>query len=482
ADSVTVTSNTFSSNVGSGVLGAGSNNAFDSNTVDGNGGGGFFLGSRGSTTRNNQFTDNTVSNNTGAGFTFRGPTGQPTEITDDNRILRGSVTVKSGTGIELAFGSNGGVQPPAITDIRSGGTFVVSGTAALNAQIQVYADGDDEGAPFLGNTTSSDGDGTWSINTWAYTDMTAIATAVKAGALVLRATQTTAQGTSEFSGAITGIRGIATCDGGATLLTGALVQLYSGSALVGSTFSDGNTAAYLFTGVAPNATYIVRITLAPIEGPGVTISCSVTTTTDASGASTVGGGVVVPNRGNHVWPKALDLSDRTKGATLLGDRNWRIDDFIFQEGQATWFKVPVRPGQRVLVTVTNVPADHSVALYKDIRALFDAQVASLTGTPEEKLAAIRRLHAFVAPAAPSPDALSPDELSPDELSPDALSPDALSPDALSPDALSPDELSPDELSPDALSPDALSPDALSPDALSPDELSSAYAGAQTAAL
>src|SRR4029079_2596490 len=187
-----------------------------------------------------------------------------------------------------------------------------------------------------------------------------------------------------------------------------------------------------------------------------------------------GGGVVVPNRGNHVWPKALDLSDPTKGATSLGDRNWRIDDFIFQEGQATWFKVPVRPGQRVLVTVTNVPADYSVALYKDIRALFDAQVASLTGTPEAKHAAIRRLDASVAPDALSPDALSPDELSPDELSPDALSPDALSPDELSPDALSPDELSPDELSPDALSPDALSPDELSPDALSPDALSDAY--------
>src|SRR4029079_13510369 len=119
ADSVTVTSNTFSSNVGSGVLGAGSNNAFDSNTVDGNGGGGFFLGSRGSTTRNNQFTDNTVSNNTGAGFTFRGPTGQPTEITDDNRILRGSITGNGGKGIDLSFGSNGGVQPPAITDLVS---------------------------------------------------------------------------------------------------------------------------------------------------------------------------------------------------------------------------------------------------------------------------------------------------------------------------------------------------------------------------
>ena len=288
------------------------------------------------------------------------------------------------------------------------------------------------------------------------------------------------------------ITGVATCgvnsDGQPVLLTGATVELYTGSFRVDTTFADAETASYEFAPVAPNATYTIRIRkfiprFPSIEGAivGTTISCAATTTTGSDG-SNVPSGVSIPNRGNHVWPKALDLSDASKGATLLGDRDWRIDDYIFQQGQATWFKVPVRPGQRVLVKVTNVPADYSVALYKDIRALFDAQVASLTGTTEEKLAAIRRLDASVAPDALSPDALSPDELSPDELSPDALSPDALSPDALSPDALSPDELSPDELSPDALSPDALSPDALSPDALSPDALSDAYAGAQTAAL
>ncbi|MEO8632405.1 MAG: hypothetical protein ABI466_03535, partial [Chloroflexota bacterium] len=128
---------------------------------------------------------------------------------------------------------------------------------------------------------------------------------------------------------------------------------------------------------------------------------------------------------------------------------------------------------------------YSVALYKDIRKLYDEQIAALE---EDPLAAIQDMDASVAPDALSPDELSPDELSPDELSPDELSPDELSPDELSPDELSPDELSPDELSPDELSPDALSPDALSPDELSPDELSpdelspDAYAAAQTAAL
>lgn len=483
ADSLTVTNNVLSNNIGVGILGAGSNSTFTGNTISNNGGDGVFMGFPGSTTRGNLFLDNTVTGNNGNGFLFRGPDGNPTEITDGNRIERGSITGNALKGISLAFGANGGIQPPAITDIGVTSTLVVSGTSGSAALVYVYADPGDEGETFLGSVLATEF-GQWTISSWVVPDMTAIITALKAGALTLHATQAMSLGSSEFSSGVsaTGISGIATCDGGATLLTGATVELYSGDALVASTFSEFPTGAFFFDGVAPNATYRIRIFSFPIEGPGITVECWLTTTTDGSGSSSVSGGVEIPNHHNHVWPAALDMSDPTKGASLLGDRDWRIDDYIFQQGQSTWFKVPVRPGQRVLVKVTNVPADYSVALFKDIRALFDAEIASLTGTPEEKLAAIARLDAAVAPDALSPDALSPDELSPDELSPDALSPDALSPDELSPDALSPDELSPDELSPDALSPDALSPDELSPDALSPDALSDAYAGAQTAAL
>ena len=483
ADSLTVTGNRLTFNTGVGILGAGSNSTFTGNTISNNGGDGVFMGFPGSTTRGNLFLDNTLASNNGNGFLFRGPDGNPTEITDANRIERGSITSNALKGISLAFGANGAIQPPAITDVSVTSTLVVRGTSGSAALVYVYADPGDEGETFLGSTLATEF-GQWTISSWVVPDMTAIITALKAGALTLHATQAMSLGSSEFSSGVsaTGISGIATCDGGTTLLTGATIELYSGDALLASTFSEFPTGAFFFDGVAPNATYRIRIFSFPIEGPGITVECWITTTTDGSGSSSVSGGVQIPNHKNHVWPAALDMSDPTKGASLVGDRDWRINDYIFQQGQSTWFKVPVRPGQRVLVKVTSVPADYSVALFKDIRALFDAYVASLTGTTEERLAAIARLDAAVAPDALSPDALSPDELSPDELSPDALSPDALSPDELSPDALSPDELSPDELSPDALSPDALSPDELSPDALSPDALSDAYGGAQTAAL
>jgi len=269
------------------------------------------------------------------------------------------------------------------------------------------------------------------------------------------------------------LSGIAECDNGdgTTRLPGATVELFSGSVLVDTTIAALRTAAYSFTGVAPNATYTLRFTKAfPLADPPYTISCSTTTTTDANGNGTSQPGTFILNRHNHIWPTAYPL---LSGVPLT--------DFIFREGQSTWFKIPVKPGQRVSVKITNLPANYSLALFKDIRQLYDQQIAALSGS--DPLGAINNIDAAVAPDALSPDELSPDELSPDELSPDELSPDELSPDELSPDELSPDELSPDELSPDALSPDELSPDELSPDELSPDELSpDAYAGAQTAAL
>ncbi|HET9808696.1 MAG TPA: beta-propeller fold lactonase family protein, partial [Candidatus Limnocylindria bacterium] len=269
------------------------------------------------------------------------------------------------------------------------------------------------------------------------------------------------------------ISGVARCDNGdgSTLLPGATVELYSGSALVDTTVAALRTAEFSFTDIAPNSTYRLRFSLHVVtEFDEYTISCWGTLTTDPDGNATTEPGTFIPNRHNHIWPTAYPLVSDVP-----------ITDYIFREGQSTWFKIPVKPGQRVSVKMTNVPANYSLGLYKDIRQLYDQQIAALSGS--DPLGAIANIDAAVAPDALSPDELSPDELSPDELSPDELSPDELSPDELSPDELSPDELSPDELSPDALSPDELSPDELSPDELSPDELSAdAYAAAQTAAL
>jgi len=139
-----------------------------------------------------------------------------------------------------------------------------------------------------------------------------------------------------------------------------------------------------------------------------------------------------------------------------------LDVYIEQPGLSRWFRFEVHPGQQIVVTLTDLPGNYDLTLYKDIvQAYMD--ITNAVDLP--------KLDAEFAPDAFSPDAFSPDAFSPDAFSPDAFSPDAFSPDAFSPDAFSPDAFSPDAFSPDAFSPDAFSPDAFSPDAFSPDAFS-----------
>ena len=284
-----------------------------------------------------------------------------------------------------------------------------------------------------------------------------------------------------LAGAITGV---ARC--GSAI--GTSVVLRSGSVVVDQQAGLVN-GAFRFVGTAPNATYGLDYTVATtLSGPPALFAgpppppppptCSVVVTTDASGNATAPGGSLITDLKNHTWTSAFRLDPQAGGTPSI--TKFGQIDYVAVSGRSDWYVVHVAPGQRILVKLTGtsgtaLPADLSLALFKDIRAYLTAKQSALSQDP---LQTIRNNDASTAPDALSPDALSPDALSPDALSPDALSPDALSPDALSPDALSPDELSPDELSPDALSPDALSPDALSPDELSPD----AYSGAQTATI
>ncbi len=279
-----------------------------------------------------------------------------------------------------------------------------------------------------------------------------------------------------------GYQGVAQCsngDGGTTLLPFARAELLTGMSVLYTTTADAN-ATYYFPTLGKNTTFGVRYTSAD----GKTM-CATTLTTNSDGLTVSGTGVPPFDRKNHTWTSAQYLDPITQiiegtpaaGTVIKSGES----DYLVRAGESDWYKVRIAPGQKVLIKLTGIgttvslPADFSLALFKDIRAYLNSTKTQVNADP---LAAIQNHDAASTPDALSPDALSPDALSPDALSPDALSPDALSPDALSPDALSPDELSPDELSPDALSPDALSPDALSPDALSPD----AYSGAQTATI
>ncbi len=186
------------------------------------------------------------------------------------------------------------------------------------------------------------------------------------------------------------------------------------------------------------------------------------TATDPAGNTSEFSLCAVPGIDNTSWPKAhrLQWREATTNTYRVG-----IEQRITRPGESRWYKFTVQPESRLIIALTDLPANYDLTVYKDIAEMYQS-LTTLTDTND-----LEELDAEFAPDAYSPDAYSPDAYSPDAYSPDAYSPDAYSPDVFSPDAYSPDAYSPDAYSPDAYSPDAYSPDAYSPDAYSPDAYS-----------
>ena len=145
-----------------------------------------------------------------------------------------------------------------------------------------------------------------------------------------------------------------------------------------------------------------------------------------------------------------------------GVNSAEIDQSLEKQGESRWYKFTVQPNSKVIVTLTDLPANYDLALFRDIAETFHE-----LNSPQDLV----QLSAEFAPDTFSPDTFSPDTFSPDTFSPDTFSPDTFSPDTFSPDTFSPDTFSPDTFSPDTFSPDTFSPDTFSPDTFSPDTYS-----------
>ncbi|MFO1395520.1 MAG: choice-of-anchor C family protein [Burkholderiales bacterium] len=241
-----------------------------------------------------------------------------------------------------------------------------------------------------------------------------------------------------------------------------------------------------------------------LGGTVAPIGTDVTVTTDANGyfatnqagaqGQFVAVGVVGPQvtplsacavsaADNDTWPKAL---------RLVGD-SASASDWIDAAGKARWYKFTVLPGQSVQVTLSALPADYDLAVFKDIGAEFVSELAPANTAQLTRLSAQYAPSAFspsafspsafspsaFSPSAFSPSAFSPSAFSPSAFSPSAFSPSAFSPSAFSPSAFSPSAFSPSAFSPSAFSPSAFSPSAFSPSAFSSDELAQAFSSAQT---
>src|SRR5438067_13514922 len=261
-----------------------------------------------------------------------------------------------------------------------------------------------------------------------------------------------------FASGLSSVSGAAQCD--SVLLPAATVQLFNGEDLLATTTADA-TGQFAFPPAAVGV-YTVRVSSgSTVCGYQVTLRPAMTNgwptgpsdPTLSPLAVKTGSGCPRDTRNNHSWTTAglLDALSATPAPAT-------VDECLYRQDQSAWFKVPIQPGSKVKLSLTNLPANYDLTLYKDIATAYQA-----VGSPPNGLT---RLSAEFAPDAGSSDGYASDAYSPDAYSPDAYSPDAYSPDAYSPDAYSPDAYSPDAYSPDAYSPDAYSPDAYSPDAYS----------------
>jgi predicted outer membrane repeat protein len=162
---------------------------------------------------------------------------------------------------------------------------------------------------------------------------------------------------------------------------------------------------------------------------------------------------------NVSWERAFQLNMQDQGDAYWAEVN---NHLISELGQSRWYKFQVQPGGRVVVKLSDLPANYDLTLYKDIQSTFDTLI------DPQNLDDLAKLTAEFAPDAYAPDAYAPDAYAPDAYAPDAYAPDAYAPDAYAPDAYAPDAYAPDAYAPDAYAPDAYAPDAYAPDAYAPD--------------
>jgi len=241
------------------------------------------------------------------------------------------------------------------------------------------------------------------------------------------------------------------------------------------------TDGYLFGRVdgAANTPISLQITAASVctngvlAAPVTTVGAPIALTTDKDGyfqtpfsgvaagnfvavkvtapVSTATSGCLASSGDNDAWPKALNVIDSSPTAR----------DYIDSPGKARWYKFKILPGQRVTVTLSGLPADYDLAVFKDIGAAFLAQV-----TPT-KPADLTKLSAEYAPSVFSPSVFSPSVFSPSVFSPDAYAPSVFSPSVFSPSVFSPSVFSPSVFSPSVFSPSVFSPSVFSPSVFSP---------------
>ncbi|EDY82808.1 hypothetical protein VDG1235_2431 [Verrucomicrobiia bacterium DG1235] len=172
---------------------------------------------------------------------------------------------------------------------------------------------------------------------------------------------------------------------------------------------------------------------------------------------------------NVSWPNALPLAIN-QGDEASVKRFGDVRQFLAMTDQARWYRFDVRPGSKVSVVLSELPADYDIVVYRDINAEYERLLKLFNSSdPEEQKLAL--LGVEFAPESFSPESFSPESFSPESFSPESFSPESFSPESFSPESFSPESFSPESFSPESFSPESFSPESFSPESFSPESFS-----------
>jgi CSLREA domain-containing protein len=243
--------------------------------------------------------------------------------------------------------------------------------------------------------------------------------------------------------------------------TSFILEFFANSTCDPSGFGQGQTllgTTSVTTNENGNAIFSeISFQLANPEGQFITA-----TATDAGGNTSEFSACTRVDADNTSWPKAQNLNPGGENDPAV------VEQSLDKLGQSRWYKFKVDPNSKVTVTLTDLPANYDLTIYKDIDAAFKADLAALN-EPQDLL----KLNAEFAPDAFAPDAFAPASRSSDTFAPAsrsalAFSPDVFAAEVFAPASRSPDAFAPASRSPDAFAPASRSPDIYAPDAFAPD--------------
>ena len=152
------------------------------------------------------------------------------------------------------------------------------------------------------------------------------------------------------------------------------------------------------------------------------------------------GPCIVVSDPNESWPTAAPISPSATGVTQY------VDDF----GRSRWYRFEVQPGSRVRVTLSGLPKDYDVYLFRDI---LQAYLAG--GSLLEQSAAY-------APPSYAPPSYAPPSYAPDSLAPPSYAPPSYAPPSYAPPSYAPPSYAPPSYAPPSYAPPSYAPPSYAP--------------------